>query len=278
MIRQFGIFSSFIGLALLALPIMPLVVQAADLPSGTVATVNDIPITYDDIALAETELIGLVGQLPARRRFETLVGYLVDRILAAEAARKDGLENDADVVLRQNFMARKALQDVYIGRKLQAQVTEKEIEAYYKKEIKAAPQQQEVRVRHILLDTRAAADAVLLALNEGDDFIALSKARSIGPSASAGGDLGYFGREAMVKPFADAAFALKKGAVSKPVKTQFGWHIIKLEDRRTKAVPPLAEVREQIYQILIGAARRDIYKTMRDAATINFVTNAPPSK
>ncbi|MGI9440406.1 MAG: peptidylprolyl isomerase [Parvibaculales bacterium] len=268
------------GFILVSLSALPLAAQSTDLPRGTVvvATVNDIPITYDDIALAEDELIGLVGQLPPQRRFETLVGYMVDRILASEAARKAGLQDDADVVLRKNFMTRKALQDVYIGQKLHAQVTEKEVEAYYKKEIKDAPQQEEVRVRHILLDTPEAADAVLVALNNGEDFITLTKARSKGPSAPSGGDLGYFGREAMVKPFADAAFALQKGAVSEPVKTQFGWHIIKMEDRRTKTMPPLDEVRDQIYQILVGAARRDIYQTMREQATINFVAGAPISE
>ncbi len=277
--RQFGIFRIFVGFILVSLSALPLAAQSTDLPRGTVvATVNDIPITYDDIALAEDELIGLVGQLPPQRRFETLVGYMVDRILASEAARKAGLQDDADVVLRKNFMTRKALQDVYIGQKLHAQVTEKEVEAYYKKEIKDAPQQEEVRVRHILLDTPEAADAVLVALNNGEDFITLTKARSKGPSAPSGGDLGYFGREAMVKPFADAAFALQKGAVSEPVKTQFGWHIIKMEDRRTKTMPPLDEVRDQIYQILVGAARRDIYQTMREQATINFVAGAPISE
>ena len=248
---------------------------AQDLPRGTVATVNGVPITYDDIALAEDELMGLIGQLPEQQRFETLVGYMVERILASEAAKKAGLADDPEVQKRRAFMERKALQDVYIGKQLQQKVTEAEVEAYYKKNIVNGPKQEEVRARHILVDSKQTAEAIIVALRNGEDFAKLAKEKSKGPSGASGGDLGYFGPDAMVAPFSEAAFKLEKGGISAPVKTQFGWHVIKLEDKRAKPVPALQEVGGQIYQLLIGEARREIYDAMRDAAKVDYVNVAP---
>ncbi len=248
------------------------------LPASTVATVNGIAITYDDVSLVEDELMGLVEQLPERKRFETLVGYMVDRILAAEAARKVGLGDDPQVRLRRDFMELKALQDVYVGRQLMQRVTDKEVAAYYKKQIRNGPKREEVRARHIILDNRAAADAVVVALKDGADFATLAKERSKGPTGPNGGDLGYFSKEAMVEVFSEAAFKMKKGKVSAPVKTEFGWHVIKLEDRRFKPTPPLDEMRDQIFQILISEARRDLYDKMRDAADVRFYATAPSTE
>lgn len=253
-------------------------VAQESLPKGTVATVNGIAITYDDISLAEDELMGLVGQLPERQRFETLVGYMVDRILASEAAKKQGLDKSPEVAKREAFMQRKALQDVHIGLLLRDRVSDEKVAAYYQKNIVDGPRQEEVRARHILLDSKEMAEAVVISLKNGADFATLAKEKSKGPTGATGGDLGYFGREAMVQEFADAAFKLKKGGISGPVKTQFGWHVIKLEDKRKKPLPKLVDVEDQIYQILIGEARRDIYDEMRDAAEVNFVNIAPSTE
>lgn len=251
-------------------------VQAQDaLPQGTVATVNGIAITYDDISLAEDELMGLVGQLPERQRFETLVGYMVDRILASEAAKKDGLETSPEVTKRLAFMKRKAMQDVHIGQILRDRVSDEKVKAYYQKNIVDGPRQEEVRARHILLESKEMAEAVIVALKGGADFAELAKEKSKGPTGATGGDLGYFSPEAMVPEFSDAAFKLKKGGISGPVKTQFGWHVIKLEDKRNKPLPKFEDVEGQIYQILIGEARRDVYAEMREAAEVNFVSAAP---
>lgn len=251
---------------------------ADTLPPNTVATVNGIAITYDDIALAEDELIGLVGQMPEQQRFETLVGYMVDRILAAKAAREAGLQDSDEVKKRLAFMQQKALQDVYVGKLLMEKVSEEKVAAYYQKNIVNGPKQSEVRARHILVDSQEEAEAIVALLKNGGDFVQLAKERSKGPSGAGGGDLGYFDRDAMVAPFADAAFKLKKGQISNPVKTQFGWHVIKLEDKRNKPTPVLEDVSGQIYQILISEARREIYDAMRDGADVKFVNIAPISE
>ena len=259
--------------ALISLQFVPHVAraQAQELPDNTVVTVNGMAITYDDISMAEDELMGLVGQLPERQRFETLVSFMVERLLAANAARQAGLENSEEVEKRVAFLKQKALQDVYVGTLLMERVNEDSVAAYYKENIVAGPKQEEVRVRHILVDSREEAEAVIAAAKNGGDFAELAKKRSKGPSGAGGGDLGYFDRDAMVAPFSEAAFKLKKGKISAPVKTQFGWHVIKLEDRRTKPTPALDDVRDQIYQILISEARRGIYEEMRQGADVQFV-------
>lgn len=249
----------------------PDAVAQNQMSEGTVATVDGIAITYNDVSLVEDELMAVYGQLPEEQRFQTLVGYMVNRILASEAAKKAGLENDADVAKIKAFMERKALQDVYIAKMLMERVREEDVTAYYDKEIKNGPVEEEVRARHILLDNREAADAVVADLENGSDFAALAKERSKGPSGPSGGDLGYFSKQSMVPAFSDAAFKLAAGETSPPVQTQFGWHVIRVEDRRNRPVPPFDQVRDQIYQLLISEAQRDIYDEMRAKASVDLV-------
>lgn len=249
----------------------PDAVAQNQISEGTVATVDGIAITYNDVSLVEDELMAVYGQLPEEQRFQTLVGYMVNRILASEAAKKAGLENDADVAKIKAFMERKALQDVYIAKMLMERVREEDVTAYYDKEIKNGPVEEEVRARHILLDNREAADAVVADLENGTDFAALAKERSKGPSGPSGGDLGYFSKQSMVPAFSDAAFKLAAGETSPPVQTQFGWHVIRVEDRRNRPVPPFDQVRDQIYQLLISEAQRDIYDEMRAKASVDLV-------
>ncbi len=249
----------------------PDAVAQNQISEGTVATVDGIAITYNDVSLVEDELMAVYGQLPEEQRFQTLVGYMVNRILASEAAKKAGLENDDDVAKIKAFMERKALQDVYIAKMLMERVREEDVTAYYDKEIKNGPVEEEVRARHILLDNRDAADAVVADLDNGADFAALAKERSKGPSGPSGGDLGYFSKQSMVPAFSDAAFKLAAGETSPPVQTQFGWHVIRVEDRRNRPVPPLDQVRDQIYQLLISEAQRDIYDEMRTKASVDLV-------
>ena len=249
----------------------PDAVAQNQISEGTVATVDGIAITYNDVSLVEDELMAVYGQLPEEQRFQTLVGYMVNRILASEAAKKAGLENDADVAKIKAFMERKALQDVYIAKMLMERVREEDVTAYYDKEIKNGPVEEEVRARHILLDNREAADAVVADLENGADFAALAKERSKGPSGPSGGDLGYFSKQSMVPAFSDAAFRLAAGETSPPVQTQFGWHVIRVADRRNRPVPPLDQVRDQIYQLLISEAQRDIYDEMRAKASVDLV-------
>ena len=257
---------------------LPPSAQAQKLPNGTVATINGISITYEDLTMAEGELANLIGQMNEQQRFEALLGYVMDRVLVSEAAKKAGVEDDPTFLQRNAFTQRKDLPDLFISQKLVENITDAKVDAYYKENIVNGSRQEEILARHILLDSKDMADAVLASLSGGADFAQLAKERSKGPSGASGGAFGYFGRDSMVAEFSEAAFKLKKGDSSQPVKTQFGWHISKLEDKRAKPTPKLEQVRGQIYQLLIGEARREIYEEMREKADVKFINVAPVSE
>lgn len=238
----------------------PSIVQAADpAPDPVVAIVNGDPIKRSEIERAAQLLPEQYQQMPFQMLFEPLLNRVVDsRVLAAEAdKRKLGDEPAVQAALVQ--ARRDVLRNELIESAVAAGTTKEKLEQAYAL-MKAQPgfAAEEVRARHILVQTKEEADAVMKALAAGGDFKALAQEKSIDPSAKDnGGELGYFRREMMVGPFADAAFAQEKGSISKePVQTQFGWHIIEVEDRRT-AVPSFEEkepeLREQVAREIVTA-------------------------
>jgi peptidyl-prolyl cis-trans isomerase C len=240
-------------------------------PTNIVAYVNDTAVTYGDLSLAEDEIFSIVGQLPESQRLQTLIGFIANRELASEAAVKAGLKDDDPQVQKlMAFYRKKVLQDVYISRLLVERVSEEKVRAFYDKEIANQPVPEEVRARHILIASEAEAKDVLARLDKGEDFIALAKDVSTGPSGKDGGDLGYFGPGRMVPEFNDVVFQLKKGQISEPVKTQFGWHIIKVEDRRTPPAPKFEDIEQQIASQLMNQAQTEIYSELRETANIRF--------
>jgi peptidyl-prolyl cis-trans isomerase C len=139
----------------------------------------------------------------------------------------------------------------------------------YDEAVKQMGNEQEVRARHILVPTEDEAKAVLAEVKKGTDFAELARQKSKDPGAAAeGGDLGYFGKEQMVPEFAEVAFKLDKGQVSDPVKTQFGWHIIKVEDKRTKPVPEFDKVKDQIETYVTRKAQADYIHKLQETAKI----------
>jgi peptidyl-prolyl cis-trans isomerase C len=150
-------------------------------------------------------------------------------------------------------------------------ITDAEVKTAYDAAIAAMPVAEEVHARHILVTTEDDAKAIKAELDGGADFVTLAKEKSIEPGAKdSGGDLGYFTPDKMVKPFADAAFAMKVGEVSNPIQTQFGWHIIKVEDRREAPKPTLEELTQQIGQSLYVAKYRQLFDQLRLAATVDI--------
>jgi peptidyl-prolyl cis-trans isomerase C len=139
----------------------------------------------------------------------------------------------------------------------------------YEEAVKQSGDEQEVRARHILVATEAEAKTIVTEVNKGTDFAELARQKSKDPGAAAeGGDLGWFGKDQMVPEFADAAFKMNKGQVSEPVKTQFGWHIIKVEDKRTKPVPEFAKVKDQIETFVMRKAQADYVAKLREGAKV----------
>ena len=198
-----------------------------------VATVNDISIMESDISGFYNTLPPQYKQVPYAQIRGQLVERMVEQTLVADAARKQGLHKEPDVQQRIKAIQRSLLNEAYLSRIMKAELTDAKIRDAYQKSIALQPKREEVRARHILVKTKDEADAIIVQLKKGADFIKLAKEKSTGPSGKNGGDLGFFADGQMVPPFSKAAFALDKGQITEtPVKTQFGYHVIKVEDRR----------------------------------------------
>jgi len=222
---------------------------APSIPPGNpvVARVDGTEIRMSDVEAAQQNLPPQAQKLPLEQIYPMLLDRLVDGMLITEAGRKEHLDRDPEVQDRLKHYEDRLIQEAYINRAVKPAETEDGLRTRYQTFIKEKPAHEEVHASHILLGTEAEAKSVIAELDKGADFAALAKKYSKDPGAESGGDLGYFGHDDMVKEFADAAFALPKGQYSKtPVKTEFGWHVIKVEDRRTGQPPSFEEAREQL--------------------------------
>jgi peptidyl-prolyl cis-trans isomerase C len=252
---------------LAALPAAPAQAQS----DPTIAKVNGVEIHESDLAMAEED----VGQNPqlqalsgdARRDY--LVSYLADVMLAAKAAEGKKVGDQKEFKSRLAFIRNKLLMETLLQQEGKAALTDAAMKKVYEDAVKSMGNEQEVRARHILVPSEDEAKAVLAEIKKGTDFAELAKQKSKDPGAAAeGGDLGYFGKEQMVPEFAETAFKLDKGQVSDPVKTQFGWHIIKVEDKRSKPVPEFDKVKDQIETYVQRKAQADYIHKLQQGAKI----------
>jgi peptidyl-prolyl cis-trans isomerase C len=201
--------------------------------------------------------------------YPLLLERLVDNKLVAAAARSASLQNEPEVKQKVADAEERAIQELYLRRALDAQLTDARLKEKFDAFLKENPPQEEVRARHILVDTEAKARDVLSDLRKGADFAAVAKAKSSDGSARDGGDLGFFTRGDMVSEFSDAAFALKVGEVSKePVKSQFGFHIIKVEARRSQPLPTFESAREQLRGEMSQELMTDVIEGLRAKAKV----------
>ncbi len=215
-----------------------------------VARVNGAEIKRSDLVSAQQALPEQYRQVPLKSIFQPLLRQMIDTMLMVRAARAQGLHDNPGVKQEVANMEGRILEKAYLGRIIKSRVTDEALRKTYRNTVAAAADgiDVEVRARHILVKTEAEAMAVIDELRKNKaDFEELARTKSTGPSSARGGDLGFFAKGAMVKPFSDAAFALKPGEITrKPVKTQFGWHVIKLEERRSGSVPNFEESREKL--------------------------------
>ncbi len=210
--------------------------------------------------------------------FPALVDRLVDFRLLAVAAAGDGLAEDEEVLSRLAELQQNVMREVYLERKIDERVTDEALRGRYDKMIADNPAEPEVHARHILLEDEAVAKEVIVALDGGADFAELARERSTGPTGPQGGDLGYFTEEQMVPEFAQVAFALEAGSYSdEPVQTQFGWHVIKVEDRRQGAPARFEEVEEQLREEASREVVNAVLGELRENATIDVVDPLPPA-
>jgi peptidyl-prolyl cis-trans isomerase C len=238
-------------------------------PDAVVATVDGVTITEADLALvAEDPALPLPGMSEEQRR-DVLIGYLVDLKLAARAAEEAGLAETEAFARNMAYQRDKVLLAALLEQTIEAAVTEEAARALYEETISGIEPQEEVRARHILVPTEEEAKAAAERIAAGEEFAAVAADLSQDPgSAREGGDLGFFTKDRMVAPFAEAAFALQPGEVSEPVQSQFGWHVIKVEERREQPTPAFEEMREQIESFLARRAQQELILSLRDGATI----------
>ncbi len=261
-------FSSIIALGI-ALAVLPAASFAAQ--DEIVAKVNGKAITRAQLDFFAEELGERLNQVPAPQRDAILIEQMIARHLIAQDAEKLKLNETKEYELRQQSYRLRALQQVYLKKVIEAKIGEAELRKTYQEGLAKITPEVEVRARHILVKTEDEANAILKELEGGADFAELAKTKSTGPSGAKGGDLGYFGKGQMVPSFAEAAFALEAGGLSKPVKTRFGWHVIKVEDKREKAVPTFEQIRESMRLALIRNYATDAVKKLRDEAKIEII-------
>ncbi|HSN71241.1 MAG TPA: peptidylprolyl isomerase [Steroidobacteraceae bacterium] len=255
--------AAYAALALLAAPLQPIAAQ------DTVATVNGTAVSksvyeaYLETAARQTQGAPLTDQQKAQ-----VLDQLINLELAAASARKAGLDKKPDVAGQLELMRLNVLADADFSRFLEANpATDAQIKAEYDAQVGNLP--QEYRARHILVDEEAKAKSVIDKLNSGESFADLAKTESKDQSAASGGDLGWFTLQSMVKPFSDAVSSLEKGTYTKaPVQSQFGWHVIQLEDTRKAEAPPMDQVKEQIEAIVQRKKLQTYVEGLREGAKI----------
>ena len=245
---------------------------AAAAEDKVMAKLNGQDITEADLLLAEGDIGGEVANLPAATKRRVLVEYVIETRLFAEAAEGEKLSSGPEFEKRLAYWRQRALRDAFFEKTVKGSVSEGLAKGIYEDKVKMLPPEEEVQARHILVDTEELAKELAEKVAKGGDFAQLAKENSKDPgSKENGGSLGYFGRGQMVAEFEQAAFGLKAGEVSKPVKSQFGWHLIKVEDRRQKPPPSFEEVKDRIVGSMVQTKAHDIASELRGKATIEYV-------
>lgn len=246
-------------------------VFAAD--EGVVARVNGTDITTNEVDLAMQIFAEQLQQVPEAARRSMVIDALVDIHVMADAARKEGLADSAKFKDRLAFLTAQALRNSYIEDKIQGGITEDELKARYEKDVKGYTPPEEVRARHILVKTKEEADQVIKDLAGGGDFAKIAAEKSQDPgSKDNGGDLGFFGKGQMVPEFETAAFGMQPGDVSKePVQTQFGFHVLKVEEKRTQPVPTFEEVKPQVTEALQREKFQEVLTKLKSEAKVEMI-------
>jgi len=252
----------------LLLPGAPANAQSAQ-NDPVVAKVNGVEVHQSDLAMAEEDMGQNAQTMTGDAKRDYLLQYLSDVILAAKAAETKKVADQKEFKNRLAFLRNKLLMETLLQQEGKAAATPAAMKTAYDEAAKQMGQEQEVRARHILVPTEDEARAILAEIKKGTDFAELAKQKSKDPGAAAeGGDLGYFTKAQMVPEFAEVAFKLDKGQVSDPVKTQFGWHIIKVEDKRNKPVPDFDEVKDQVATYVERKAQAEYIAKLREGAKI----------
>lgn len=272
---------SFSALAMAAVLAAPAAfAQSAPAPAPAAAPKNANPVVaivgpykihMSDLQADLQSVPAQAQQLPPDQLYQMLLSQEVDRKAVLAAALKAGLEKDPAVAQQMQDAANIKLENAYVQQKVMSQVSDAAVLAQYNKEYAGKPGPEQVQARQILVQTEQQAKDIITQLNQGANFATLAQKDSIDPGAKNGGELGWFAQSEMVPAFANAAFALKPGEYTKtPVQTQFGWHVILCEGKRTAPTPKLADVQAQIKQQLGDAAVQSTLDTVRGDVKIQL--------
>jgi peptidyl-prolyl cis-trans isomerase C len=249
------------------------IASAEDTPSTVVvAKVNGQAVTEADMRYAENELGGELANLPPEVKRRALAEYLIDNSLFADAAEAAKLSATPEFEQQMGYLKRRVLRELYFNKTLKDTIKDDEAKKIYDERVAKLKPEEEISASHILVDTEDKAKELKAKLAAGGDFAQLAKENSTDTgSKEQGGALGYFGRGQMVPEFEGAAFKLEKGQISDPVHTNFGWHIIRVDDKRKKEPPSFAAVKDTIMNSLIVRKAQDAATEMRGKAQIEYV-------
>jgi peptidyl-prolyl cis-trans isomerase C len=237
----------------------------------TVALVNGHEIKRSDVFEFIESLPDQVRQMPIQTLFPLALEQVVNNHVINNKADNAKLETDPQVEQLLKEAKSQIVRNVYIDRQIEEAITDGKVKEAYDKLVSDIGDVQEVRARHILVETKETAVDIISQLDSGSDFVELAKTNSTGPSAERGGDLGYFAEKEMVPEFSSAAFQINKGEYSKePVQTQFGWHIILVEDKRVRPAPNLEDVKPQLVQQLRQEILSDLLEGWHQEAKIEL--------
>ncbi len=228
--------------AFAALLALPAAAQDAPSPTTVVATVNSTDITLAHMIALRARLPQQYQQLPAEVLFDGILDQLVQQQLLADT--EEGLSTGGQVTVDNEVRA--ILANQAIAAISAEAVTDEALQSAYEESFANAEPDVEFNASHILVETEEEAQALVVELEGGADFAELAAEKSTGPSGPNGGSLGWFGPGAMVEPFENAVAEMEAGAISEPVQTQFGWHVIKLNETRLAEAPPLDAVRAEL--------------------------------
>ena len=243
--------------------------MAAEPANPVVATVNGVKILSSDVEVARGQLPEQYRNLPMDQIYQPILNQLIRTKILSAQARADKLHETYTYKRRVSLVAERLLEEALLTKTVGEKVTDEALRSRYDKTSGSFPTKDEIRARHILVKTEAEADAIIKELTGGADFAKLAAEKSIGPSKANGGDLNYFSKGQMVPPFEEAAFALAKGEFTKSaVKSPFGWHIIKLEDKRQSKPPSFDESRARLGQEMSQEIAEQLVKDLTGKATI----------
>jgi peptidyl-prolyl cis-trans isomerase C len=244
---------------------------AAVSPETVVATVGGEPITEADLTFAAEDLTQELQQMPPDQRKPFLLRVMIDMKVMAKAGQEAGMADTPLFQQRLAYLEDRALRRAYFADAIANAVTEEAVRAEYDKFVADFTPAEEIRASHILVPTEEEANAVKAELDGGADFATIAKEKSIDPGAANGGDLGFFGAGMMVAPFEEAAFALTDvGQISAPVQSQFGWHVIKLEEKRQSTAPAFEQVAGQLQQQLLMTTFDETVARLMDGVEIDI--------